>query len=139
MQLTREQFERIAYLLPRQRGNVRLDNLDVLNAILYVAANGCTWRALPSHDGSWHTVYTRLSRWAKAGVLDAVFEQLQRQRLMRVRIEAVSLDSTIVKVHPHGTGALKKTAPNPSVAAAVAGVPSFIWLPRVPATLSSGA
>ncbi len=62
MQLTREPFERIAYLLPRQRGNVRLDNLDVLNAILSVAANGCTWRALPSHDCSQHTAYTRLSR-----------------------------------------------------------------------------
>ena len=40
MQLTREQFELIAALLPRQRGNVRLDNLAVVNAILYVAANG---------------------------------------------------------------------------------------------------
>ena len=134
MQLTHEPFERIAYLLPRQRGNVRLDTLAVLNAILSVAANGCTWRALPSHDGSWHSVDTRLSRWVKAGV----FEPLQRQRLMRVCIEAVSLDSTIVTVHPHGTGALKKTTPNPSVAAAVAGVPSVMWLPRVPATWSSG-
>jgi len=26
-----------------------------------------------------------------------------------VRIEAVSLDSTLMKVHPDGTGALKKT------------------------------
>jgi transposase len=33
-------------LLPRQRGNVRLDNFDVVNAILHVAANGCKWRAL---------------------------------------------------------------------------------------------
>ena len=36
----------------------------------------------------------RMSRWAKAGVLDAVFEQLQRQGLTNVRIEALSLDST---------------------------------------------
>ena len=40
----------------------------------------------------------RMSRWAKAGVLNTVFEQLQRQGLMNVRIEALSLDSTIVKV-----------------------------------------
>ena len=77
MQLTREQFELIAPLLPRQRGNVKLDNFDVVNAILYVAANGCKWRALPSHYGPWHSIYTRMSRWAKAGVLDAVFERLQ--------------------------------------------------------------
>ena len=43
------------------------------------------------------------------GVLDAVFEKLQREQLVRIKIEAVSMDSTIVKVHPDGTGALKKT------------------------------
>lgn len=111
MQLTREQFDQIAPLLPRQRGNVRLDNFDVVNAILFVAANGCKWRALPSHYGPWHSVYTRMSRWAKAGVLDIVFSHLQKQRLMQVRIEAVSLDSTIMKVHPDGTGAQKKRTP----------------------------
>lgn len=139
MQLNREQFEHIAPLLPRQRGNVRLDNFTVVNAILYVAANGCKWRALPSHYGPWHTLYTRMSRWARAGVLDCLFEQLQRQRLMHVRIEAVSLDSTIMKVHPHGTGAPKKTVRRPSAAAAAAGAPSFIWLPRLPAMSSPGA
>ncbi|CDS54777.1 Mobile element protein [Polaromonas sp. CG9_12] len=53
-----------------------------------------------------------MSRWAKAGVLSTVFEKLQRERLMRVRIEAVSLDSTIIKVHPDGMGAPKKTVPS---------------------------
>ena len=139
MQLSREQFQQLAPLLPRHRGNVRLDNFEVVNAILYVAANGCKWRALPSHYGPWHTIYTRMSRWAKAGVLDRLFEQLQRQRLMHVRIEAVSLDSTIVKVHPDGTGAAKKTALKPSGAAAGAGVPSFIWLPHLPVMSSPGA
>ena len=52
-----------------------------------------------------------MNRWAKAGVLDQVFAQLQREQLIRIRIEAVRLDSTIVKVHPDGTGALKKTGP----------------------------
>ena len=79
MQLTVEQFKQIPPWLPRQRGNVRLQNLQVVNAILYVAANGCKWCALPSHYGPWHTVYMRMSRWAKAGVLDVMFEQLQRQ------------------------------------------------------------
>jgi len=135
MQLTREQFDQIAPLLPRQRGNVRLDNFDVVNAILFVAANGCKWRALPCHYGPWHSVYTRMNRWAKAGVLDMVFTHLQQQRLMQVRIEAVSLDSTIVKVHPDGTGALKKTVPSRSARAGAGGAPNFIWLPRAPATL----
>lgn len=131
MQLTAEQFKQIEGLLPRQRGNVRLGNLQVLNAILHVAANGCKWRALPERYGNWHTVYTRMMRWSKAGVLDRVFEQLQRQRLMQIRIETISLDSSIVKVHPDGTGARKKTVLKLSVAAAAAGAPNCIWLPRM--------
>lgn len=138
MQLTIDQFKQIEDLLPRQRGNVRLDNLQVLNAILHVAANGCKWRALPERYGNWHTVYMRMTRWSQAGVLDRVFERLQRQRLMRVRIEAISLDSSIVKVHPDGVGARKKTVPKPSAAAAPAGPLNCIWLPRMIAMPSSG-
>ena len=63
MQLTREQFTWIEHLLPVQRGNVRIDHLALLNAILYVAVNGCTWRGLPRQYGCRHTVYTRMSRW----------------------------------------------------------------------------
>ena len=49
-----------------------------------------------------------MNRWSKNGVLDLVFERLQHEQLVRIKIEAVSLDSTSVKVHPDGTGALKK-------------------------------
>lgn len=108
MEITEEQYRRIEPVLPRQRGNVRLSNLTVLNAILYVAEQGCKWRGLPKRFGNWHTIYTRMNRWSKNGVLDEVFEKLQREQLVRIRVEAVSMDSTIVKVHPDGTGALKK-------------------------------
>ena len=59
-----------------QRGNVSMSNLQVLNAILYVAEHGCKWRGLPPRFGSWHTVYTRMNRWSKNGVLNRVFEHL---------------------------------------------------------------
>ena len=135
MQLTTQQFEQIKDWLPRQRGNVSIENLQVLNAILYVATNGCKWRALPLVYGNWHTIYTRMMRWSRAGVLDRVFKQLQRQRLMHVRIEAISLDSTIMRAHPDAAGAQKKTALKPSGAAAAAGVPNCIWLPQMLAAL----
>jgi len=131
MEITPDQFEKIAPHLPVQRGNVRLSNRQVLNAILYVAEHGCKWRGLPARFGNWHTVYTRMNRWSKSGVLDRVFEQLQREQIVRIKIEAYSLDSTIVKVHPDGTGALKKTAHNPSESPEVDGQPRFIWLPRM--------
>jgi transposase len=131
MEITQEQFSRIEGFLPVQRGNVSLSNLQVVNAILFVAENGCKWRSLPKRFGNWHTIYTRMNRWAKAGVLDRLFEELQHQQLVRIRIEAVSLDSTIVKVHPDGTGALKKTALKPSANPEPDGAPKFIWLPRM--------
>jgi transposase len=131
MEITAEQFSKIEHCLPRQRGNVSLSNLDVLNAILYVAEQGCKWRGLPKRFGNWHTIYVRMNRWSKAGVLDRVFEQLQYNQIVRIKIEAVSLDSTSVKVHPDGTGALKKTVRNPSESPEEDGTPRFIWLPRM--------
>ncbi len=110
---------------------MRNENLLVLNAILYVAENGCKWRGLPRRFGNWHTIYTRMNRWAKNGVLDRIFEALQRENIIQIRVEAVSLDSTIVKVHPDGTGAQKKTVDKPLVNPGEDGPPKFIWLPRV--------
>src|SRR5580692_2631683 len=85
-----------------------MTNLQLLNAILYVAEHGCKWRGLPKYFGNWHTIYTRMNRWSKAGVLDRVFARLQQEQILAIRIEHVCLDSTTIKVHPDGTGALKK-------------------------------
>ncbi|MDZ4123660.1 MAG: IS5 family transposase [Hydrogenophaga sp.] len=111
MEITPAQFATIEHCLPKQRGNVSLSNLQVVNAILYVAEHGCKWRGLPKRFGNWHTIYTRMNRWTKAGVLDRMFEELQRAQVVRIKIEAVSLDSTSIKVHPDGTGAPKKNGP----------------------------
>ena len=131
MEISEEQYGRIKDSLPVQRGNVSLSNLQLLNALLYVAEHGCKWRGLPKRFGNWHTIYTRMSRWSKSGVLDKVFGKLQMEQIIRIRIEAFALDSTSVKVHPDGTGALKKTAPKLSANPAEGGQPRFIWLPRM--------
>ena len=131
MEITEAQYHQIEHCLPRQRGNVSMSNLQVLNAILYVAEHGCKWRGLPQRFGRWHTVYMRMSRWSRSGVLDRVFMELQCAQIIRVRIEAVSLDSTMVKVHPDGTGALKKTVLKPLANLEADGLPRFIWLPRM--------
>jgi transposase len=96
-----------------------------------VAEHGCKWRGLPPRFGNWHSIYTRMNRWAKKGVLDRVFEKLQTEQIVRIKIEAFSLDSTSVKVHPDGTGALKKTAPRLSANLGADGTPRFIWLPQM--------
>ena len=95
-------------------------------------SKGASWRGLPKRFGNWHTIYTRMNRWSKNGVLDRVFAQLQHDQIVRIKIEAVgALDSTAVKVHPDGTGALKKTARKPLASRAADGPPRFIWLPRM--------
>jgi transposase len=83
----------------------------VSKAILYVAEQGCKWRGLPSRFGNWHSIYTRMNRWAKNGVMDCVFQKLQTEQIVRITIEAFSLDSTSIKVHPDGTGALNNLPP----------------------------
>jgi transposase len=90
MEITPEQYEKIKESLPVQRGNVRLPNLNVLNALLYVAEHGYKWRGLPKHFGNWHSIHVRMNRWAKNGVLDRVFEKLQLEQIVSIKIEAFS-------------------------------------------------
>jgi len=72
-----------------------------------------------------------MNRWSKNGVLDRVFERLQREQIVRLKVEAVRLDSTTVQVHPDGTGALKKPGRRPSENPVADGPPRFIWLPQM--------
>ena len=37
MEITEKQYQEVTYLFPVQRGNVKLSNLQVLNAVLYLA------------------------------------------------------------------------------------------------------
>ena len=131
MELTKEQFERISRHLPRQRGNVSMSNHQLVNAILYVTENGCKWRALPKSYGNWHTIYTRMNRWCKSGVLQKLFEALQFEGIIQIRMEAVCLDSTTVKVHPNGTGALKKPENKVLEDRGADSPQRFIWYPRL--------
>lgn len=132
MKITSADFKVIEKLLPKQRGNVSISNLQVLNAILYVAEHGCKWRGLPKNFGNWHTIYTHANRWDKQGVLDHVFAAMQESDIINIQVDHVSLDSTAVKVHPDRTGALKKTVHNRLVNRARAGQPKFTWLRLTP-------
>jgi transposase len=108
MELNNSQYQGIADCFPRQRGNAGMDSLSVLNAFLYAAENGVKWRRLPYSHGNRHTVYARTSRRAKSGVPDRIFVKLQQKQIPAVKPEVPAVDSTGVKVHPDGTGALKK-------------------------------
>ena len=131
MQLSPEHYERIKNSLPLERGNVKIERLKFLNAILFMAENGCKWRRLPKEFGPWSTIYKRLNRWAKSGMLARVFGALQKEGVLAMRLEVLSLDSSSLKVHPDAHGALKKTARKPSANPKEAGTPKFIWWPQM--------
>jgi transposase len=106
MKLKENQYRRIEKLLPTQRGNVKIDNRDMLNALIYRSKNGCSWRDLPREFGHWHVIYMRFSRWTQNGVMDRVYAALSTEGLKNV--PKYDLDSTSVKVHPDAFGCLKK-------------------------------
>lgn len=55
----------------------------VVDAIRYVVDNGCKWRALPTDFPPWQTVYGFFARWARAGVVQRIQDELCRIARMR--------------------------------------------------------
>jgi transposase len=108
MKITQEHYEKIADIFPRQRGNVTIDNLTMLNAILHVLEHGCKYRGITNNFRNWHSICASMSRWSKNGVLDRIFARLQQEQMLHIGTDALSIDSTVIKVHPDGTRALKK-------------------------------
>jgi putative transposase len=56
---------------------------EIVNAILYVLRNGCTWRALPHDLPPWRTVYHYFRQWRHAGVWAAANAALREQERVR--------------------------------------------------------
>lgn len=132
MKLTKEHLKKIERYLPVARKPEKVDILNFLNAVFYVIENGCKWRALPKEFGNWHTIYTRFSRWCKNGTLDIIFTALQAEDIIDIRTDVVCIDSTSRKVHPDGTGALKKHGKQAIGRSKGGSQRSFIWLVRLP-------
>ena len=113
MEIPEEQYQQVAHLFPVQRGNVKLSNRQVLNAVLYLAEQGCKWRGLPERFGPWHTVYMRWQRWNEQGALAQVFAGLQEIGVLPEHWAVLALDSTRVKGHTDATGVPKKRGRKP--------------------------
>ena len=129
--LNKSQYELISSCFPKHCKPAVIDNLCILNAILFALENGCKWRALPKEFGDWHTVYVRMNRWAKNGVLQKVFLHLQQIGIIKINVSIMLLDLTSVKAHPDGMGALKKQDVSQSANLVEAGTPKYIWCPHL--------
>jgi len=74
-----------------------------VEVVLWIVRTGSPWRDLPKPFGNWHSVYRRLSRWSKKGVWARMVEELAKDP----DLEALFIDSTIVRAHQHAAGAQK--------------------------------
>jgi transposase len=108
MRIDEARYEKIKHILPTQRGNVTLGNMQFINALLYICENGCKWRRLPQGYGHWNAVYKRFRRWVEVGIIDKLFQELHVQNILKVAPDALFMDSKIIPVHPDACGALKK-------------------------------
>ncbi len=102
--LSLEEFELIAPLLPAAKpgGRPRTTDLwQVLNAIFYLLAEGCRWRALPHDFPAWQTVYTYFRNWKNDDTWQQIHDTLHdRCRLVsghEISPSEIILDSQSVK------------------------------------------
>lgn len=79
--LTDVEWELLRPLVPPHppRGNLPwIPKREILNAILYVNKQGCTWRGLPHDFPAWETVYAYFRQWTKSGVWEQMNDALRR-------------------------------------------------------------
>ena len=106
-------FMRVAHLLPRQSGNVAVDNYRFVNALLWMCRTGVLWRDLPECYGKWITVCRRFNRWSGNGAMERLFTALQEERIIAVEVWVLAMDSTSVKVHQHAVVPPKRNRTDP--------------------------
>lgn len=106
-ELTDEEWNQITDLLPPEitgkRGRPAKDNRTMLNAMVWIARSGASWRDLPERYGPWESVYSRFKKWIDDGILDNIFRVLS----LDAELEELSIDASIVKAHQHSAGAKK--------------------------------
>jgi len=104
-EINERQWNVIKDKLPGQSGckGKSADNRLFINAVMFVAKCGIPWRDLPERFGNWNSVYVRFRRWAKKGMWQKIFNDLADKE-----VTTLLIDSTAIRVHQHGAGALKK-------------------------------
>lgn len=80
--LTDAEWALVADLFERdgQRGAPpRFERRHMVNACCYAVRTGCAWRLLPKTFPPWQATYKSFSRWAAAGVFEAMHDRLRQQ------------------------------------------------------------
>ncbi len=85
----------------------------MLEGIVYRYCTGCAFRDLPEEFGPWQTVWKRHHRFSRDGTWDPILTELQAQADAAGELDwAVSVDSSISRVHQHGATAARPIGPS---------------------------
>jgi transposase len=108
-ELTDEEWERVAHLVPRGAGRPSTGgNRNFVNAVIWIAKTGAPWRDLPERYGPWKTIYNRFRRWSQKQIWEDIFREVAEH----YEDVAGMIDATIVRAHQDasgGAGGPKKT------------------------------
>ena len=80
--LSAAQWRRLEPYVPAPKGGGRpatVERREIVNAILYVVREGCSWRALPGDFPKWQTVYHYFRLWRDDGTWQQLHDVLREQ------------------------------------------------------------
>ena len=102
--LTDEQWKLVKPLIPAAKPGGRdrsVDMREVVNGMLYLNRNGCTWRALPHEFPPWGTVWHYFRRFRNDGdwkrIHDALRDKVRKKVGKKKSPSAAIIDSQSVK------------------------------------------
>ncbi|MBV1942133.1 IS5 family transposase [Streptomyces sp. BV286] len=86
---------------PRGGAPEKWPRREIVDGIRYLVDNGIKWRAMPADYPPWRTIYGYARRWAAAGVVGVIRDQLRREIRLAAgkppRAASVVIDSQSVK------------------------------------------
>ncbi|MBN3064288.1 IS5 family transposase [Pectobacterium aquaticum] len=100
----------ISPMLPPERGSSKGErpyfaHRHVMNGIFWVLCSGAPWRDLPERYGQCKTIYNRVNRWSKAGIMNSIFN-----KLLQIPDEKALIDWDVIALDGSNVRALKAAA-----------------------------
>jgi len=107
--LTDAQWRRIEPLVPKPKPGGRpakCSRREIVDGLMYIAANGCSWRSLPHDLPPYRMVFRYFRAWQKDGTLkrihDALRTDVRREAGRKPKPSVAILDSQTVKTTEQG-------------------------------------